>query len=415
MGKIVISRVWDKLLLFLMDGQNHPDLIRMLDHGQETGQSMVGNVYVGRVSDVASGMDGAFVSISNSQKVFLPFKECRNLILTNASGRGKAVQKGLSSESQAISLKQGDEIVVQITRDALKTKLPGASGNLSFAGRYCVCQMDGHGIRYSKKLSEEKVWELKQAIENTDIPDKKCCSFTVRTNAGFLTDPEPLFGEMESLAGLLSEIRQTCMHRTVYSCLYQAEPETVKALKDIPLDRYEEIVTDIPSIYRQLSDAASPVKVRFYQDDLISLAKLYSLETHLKQALSKTVWLPCGGYLVIEPTEAMTVIDVNSGKGTNVKSQRKHLYLNVNLEAAKEIARQLRLRNLSGMIMVDFINMDSKEEEQTLLESLRGYLKKDSIKTMLVDMTALGIVEITRKKEEKPLKEYFKTYSGKEG
>ncbi len=406
MGKIIISKVWDKLLLFLMDEQNHPELIRFLGDGSKTEQEIVGNIYIGRVSEVVPGMDGAFVSISSSQKVFLPLRECKNLILIN---------RNLDPE-KAISLKQGDELVVQITSAAVKTKLPGAAGSLSFTGNYCVCQMNGHGIHFSKKLSPEQIQELKQAISNTDIPGRKGCSFTIRTNAGLLPDLEPLFMEMKQFAELISEIRQTCMHRTVYSCLYQNETETVKALKGIPLDRYDEIVTDCPAAYRELEHFPSPAGLRFYQDELLALAKLYSLETHLKQALSKTVWLSCGGYLVIEPTEAMTVIDVNSGKGTNVKgSKRNHLYFNVNLEAAKEIARQLKLRNLSGMIMVDFINMDSKEEEKKLLQSLGKWLENDPIKTRLVDITALGIVEITRKKERKPLKEYFKIYDGKEG
>ena len=148
---------------------------------------------------------------------------------------------------------------------------------------------------------------------------------------------------------------------------------------------------------------------RLYQDNMLSLSALYSIETHLKQALDKKVWLPSGGYLVIEPTEAMVVIDVNSGKGSNEKNAgRKNLYLKINLEAAKEIARQLRLRNYSGMIMVDFINMDAKEDRQKLLTCLEACLKEDSIRTRLVDMTALGIVEITRKKVSRPLMELLK-------
>lgn len=395
MGKIVITEVWNKLILFLIDEQRHPQLIRVLTDEQ----NLVGNIYIGRVSEVIQNMNGAFVSIGNDQKVFLPFRECENLIV---NGRQADLQE------KEIALRQGDEVVVQITSAIVKGKPQGASGNLSLAGNYCVFQIDGHGIHYSKKLPAEKVQELKQAISNAEIPEKKCGSFTIRTNAGHLPEPGPLFEEMRQLAGLLGEMRQNCMHRTVYSCLYQAETEMIKALKGIPLDQYDEIVTDLPDIYQQLKSSASLVAIRFYQDSLLSLAKLYSLETHLKQALSKTIWLPCGGYLIIEPTEAMTVIDVNSGKATNVKGgQRKHLYLSVNLEAAKEIARQLKLRNLSGMIMVDFINMDSKEEEQRLLESFSKWLMGDQIRTRLVDMTALGIVEITRKKEHKPLKEYF--------
>ena len=131
------------------------------------------------------------------------------------------------------------------------------------------------------------------------------------------------------------------------------------------------------------------------------------METHLREALSKKVWLPCGGYLVIEPTEAMTVIDVNSGKAECKSKKKDSFYLKVNLEAAAETARQLRLRNCSGMIMVDFINMEAAKDKEKLLAALDGYLKEDKIHTRLVDMTPLGIVEITRKKVSKPLADYF--------
>lgn len=384
MGKIIISKVWNKLFLFLLDEQNHPQLIRALTSKQSN--DTVGNIYMGKVSEVADGIAGAFVSISGSDKVFLPFHECN-----------------------VLPLRQGDELLVQITSAAVKTKLPEASTRLCLTGRYCVCKMAGHGITYSKKLTDEQTAALKQAIWQADVAGKRNYQFTIRTNAGFLTDLEPLFQEMTHFIDFFDKLQQNFSHRTVYSCLYRTEPETVKAVRDIPLTKYDEIVTDLPSVYEELCDFSFSEGLRLYQDELLPLAKLYSLETHLKQALSKTVWLPSGGYLVIEPTEAMTVIDVNSGKGSNLKNARKNnLYLKINLEAAKEIARQLRLRNLSGMIMVDFINMERDEDNQTLLSLFAQWLKEDSIRTRLVDMTALGIVEVTRKKEQGPLYDSFK-------
>ncbi len=127
----------------------------------------------------------------------------------------------------------------------------------------------------------------------------------------------------------------------------------------------------------------------------------------MKEALGRKVWLPCGGYLIIEPTEAMIVIDVNSGKTEGKGKKSSDFILKVNLEAAKEVARQLRIRNYSGMIMVDFINMESEEDRKKLLDSLDAWLSEDKIRTRLVDMTALGIVEITRQKISKPLSDYF--------
>jgi ribonuclease G len=170
---------------------------------------------------------------------------------------------------------------------------------------------------------------------------------------------------------------------------------------------YEEIVTDNLEVYTLLNSLSLMKPIRLYQDDFLSLSRLYSIDTHLQECLSKRVWLPCGGYLVIEPTEAMVVIDVNSGKTESRGKNPENFYLKVNLEAARETARQLRLRNYSGMIMVDFINMESKENNGKLLKALDSYLMEDKIRTRLVDMTALGIVEITRKKVNKPLSEWI--------
>ena len=218
----------------------------------------------------------------------------------------------------------------------------------------------------------------------------------IRTNADNLEQPKLLWQEMKGFIDFFDELNHIYRHRTCFSCIYQADSEVVTALKDIPMQDYEEVITDSNEVYELLQPCHFK-KLRLYQESMISLTHLYSLETHLKQALAKKVWLPGGGYLVIEPTEAMVVIDVNSGKGSNLKS------IKTNLEAASEIARQLRLRNYSGMIMVDFINMDKTQDKNYLMEFFDKCLKKDKIKTRLVDMTALGIVEITRKKVNKPL------------
>ena len=264
----------------------------------------------------------------------------------------------------------------------------------------------GRGIIFSKKLSKEVKERLKKQIFDQEIKGRKNYRFTVRTNAGELTDPAPLFDEMQKFTAVFDGITDTWQHRTCFSCLYHTESELVKKIQGIPLASYEEIVTDDDEMYHLLKEVFPDSMLRLYQDDMLSLSSLYSLETHLKEALAKRVWLPSGGYLVIEPTEAMVVIDVNTGKGSKAKG-RENIYLKINLEAAKEIARQLRIRNYSGMIMVDFINMESEKDKKTLLESLDRWLKEDRIYTRLVDMTALGIVEITRKKVSRPLSDFF--------
>lgn len=391
MGKIIITERNDVLLLFLLDGQGHPQMIQVSFWPGE--EELLGSIYIGRVEEIVPGIQAAFVSIAPKEKVFLPLEECKQALLSNREYDGR--------------LKQGDEILVQITSKAVKTKLPGASARLSLPGTYCVCRMDSLKTTYSGKLTEDVVKELKDAIKEREIPGRKNYGFIIRTNARFLRHKEPLFEEMSRFITIFDDIQQKYKTRTCHTCLYRSEPELVRVLKGIPMEEYDDIVTDNGRI-RDLITPFLEVPVRYYQDPMVSLSALYSLNTHLSRALEKRVWLPCGGYLVIEPTEAMTVIDVNSGKASADKSiARKNLYLQINLEAAKEIARQLRLRNYSGMIMVDFINMDSDQDNQILMNRLNDYLRMDKVETRLVDMTALGIVEITRKKINRPLSDFF--------
>ena len=389
MGKVIITKKDNCILLFLIDTAGRSQLIRVASLNEK--EDNLGNIYVGRVSEVVHGIDAAFIAISKCETVFLSFSDCQEPMLRNRAYDG--------------TLKQGDELVVQIKAPALKTKYPAATAKLSLAGQFCVCEKGGHNISCSAKLKKEAAVTLKEAVLKEEIIGRKKYSFILRTNAGSLTDLSPLFEEMRQFIAIFNKLDEIYQYRSLYSCLYSSKPEVVKLLEGIPLSEYEEIVTDEEDLYKLFTDNFENIPVRFYQDDMLPLSKLYSIDTHLKEALGKKVWLKCGGYLVIEPTEAMVVIDVNSGK---TDSHRKETYyLKINLEAAKEVARQLRIRNYSGMIMVDFINMEDKENNKILLSALDEYLRKDTTKTRLVDMTALGIVEITRKKERKPLSEWL--------
>ena len=192
--------------------------------------------------------------------------------------------------------------------------------------------------------------------------------------------------------------------------LYRGHPAYLSALRDGSKASLEMIVTDQEDIFQEVKEYLSTSQpedlklLQKYEDGLLPLAKLYRLETVLKEALGKKVWLKSGAYLVIEPTEALSVIDVNTGKYSGKKVVRETI-LKVNLEAAEEIGRQLMLRNLSGIIIIDFIDMEAEEDKQCLLQKLEEVLFKDPVKTSLIEMTKLNLVEVTRKKIRKPLYE----------
>lgn len=392
MNKIVITQQNNRFLSVLFD--DHRPMMMETASLPDT-EGILGNIYLARIKDIVPGICGAFLTVSNEQTVYLSLSE---------DGRFLCANRIVDEKSR---LHQGDEIVIQITKEALKTKQPVASTSLCLTGQYCVCNYFGHGIQYSKKLKKETIDCLGQSIKERKIRGCTQYQFIIRTNVGELEELQPLFEEMESFIRIFDTIKETYQHRTCYSCLYHTEPEIIQLIKNVPIASYQEIVTDNLCVYELLKKYFADTDIRFYQDELLSLSKLYSLETHLKEALDKKVWLPCGGYLVIEPTEAMVVIDVNSGKTESKGKKSREYYMKVNMEAAKEVARQLRIRNYSGMIMVDFINMESQSDNRQLLSCLDAYLKEDKIRTTLVDMTALGVVEITRKKVSRPLSDFF--------
>ena len=203
-------------------------------------------------------------------------------------------------------------------------------------------------------------------------------------------------------------LREKSKHLTAYSYLLRDDSFLkIRLNKVFKTNEYCEIVTDSEAVYENLKSSYD--NVRLYNDKDFGLSKLYSLKTVLEEATAKKVWLKCGGYLYIEHTEAMTVIDVNSGKFSPSKgTDKESAYLSVNLEAASEVCRQLRLRNISGIIIIDFINLVSIEDRESLLDVLRSESIKDTMKVSVAGITALGLVEMTRKKELPPLYEQLR-------
>ena len=229
----------------------------------------------------------------------------------------------------------------------------------------------------------------------------------MRTNAKETTK-EVIGGEVLALKQRMDELLAKAENRTCFTLLEGAEPSVILSLRDTYAGSLQSVITDDKICYEEMrryldkNQKADLEKLQFYQDPLLPLIKLYKLEAALEEALERRVWLKSGGYLVIEPTEALTVVDVNTGKYSGKKNAEDTI-----LKAAAETARQLCLRNLSGIIIVDFIDMAREEHKQQLLTALEEELKKDPVKTVLVDMTKLGLVEITRKKVRKPLHEVY--------
>jgi ribonuclease G len=304
-------------------------------------------------------------------------------------------------------LKQGDDVIVQVERDAVKSKAPVLTGNINLTGRYFVLTTGKKQIGFSSKISDQE-WKLKmrsylEAIKGEDF------GIIVRTNAYEVLEEE-LKSELQSLQTGLKKLIEDAKFRTSYSLLYSGAPSYLSGIRDSLKSSLEAVITDEVDIYDALNnylienqpeDASLLVK---YEDPMLPLYKLYRIEKFMDEALGKRVWLKSGGYLVIEPTEALTVIDVNTGKYTGKKTQRDTI-MKINLESAEEIGHQLRLRNLSGIIIIDFIDMELEEDRLKLVDRLTEIFSKDPVKTTVVEITKLNLVEVTRKKIRRPLHE----------
>lgn len=423
MMKYCISKKENQVFSYLLDEKDRTVELHCDIPGS---QAKLGDIYVGRVKNIAKNLNAAFVEITPGFLCYLPLEDVKNPVYT---------KKGSSPNIQ-----QGDELVVQISREAMKTKAPSVTTQLCLSGKYVIVDLAKQGVGISRKLPESKRQPLKRQImqwigqqgagtklpggnreetfkpmreipamaeQETEIP-----GIVVRTNAGEAPE-EMLLEELEQLLHRIKEIRERASYRTCYSCLYQAPPVWLKRFLGLPFQELSAILIEDARMLRQAEEfleRENPLlleKLQLYQDSMLSMEKLYSLDRRLKEALQERVWMKSGAYLVIQPTEALTVIDVNSGKFEAGK-QKETAIRKVNLEAAREIARQLRLRKLSGIIIVDFINMTEETSRQQVMEELRACLTMDPILTRVIDRTKLDLVEITRKKVERPLAEQVK-------
>ena len=363
-----------------------------LESDQE--KSILGNIYTGQVENIASNIQAAFVQIEPGKRCYYPLAEAQRAVFS-------AGRKGNGP------LRPGDELLVQVSRDAMKGKLPALTSNLNFTGRYLVLTTGDKKFGLSSKLAQEDRHRLSGWLkEEAERPDKEF-GIIVRTNAADASKEE-ILKELEWLKGRYHKAVVQGRNRTCFSLVLETEPFYVAAVRDAYGRDLDEIITDVPEIREMILgylEEISPElkeKLRFYQDKLLPLYKLYRVETALDAIQKEKVWLNSGGFLVIQQTEAFVSIDVNSGKYTG-KKKMEETFRKINLEAAAEISRQLRLRNLSGIILIDFINMENPDHRDELFHVLQKLLRKDPVKSRAIDITPLHILEMTRKKVRRPV------------
>lgn len=348
----------------------------------------VDEIYVGRVKDVVSNINAAFIEIKPHTVCYMSLNEKFEPIFLNRKNTNKVCQ--------------GDLLLVQVKKEPVKTKAGVVSCGINLSGRNIVLTREmAANVGASRKITNQiRIKEIKNLVAPSVTDDY---GYVIRTDAELAADEE-ITAELDKLTTEYSELIRTAATRTAHTLMKSAATPVVKAIANLHFDENDEVVTDLENVYSSLI-SASVSNIRLYNDNMLSLAKLYSVESRIENALSKHVWLKTGGYLIIEPTEAMTVIDVNTGKFDGNNKDREKTFFKINSEAASEIARQLRLRNLSGIIIIDFINMENENNRKELQKHLEKELAKDNVRTAFVDFTKLGLAEVTRKKIKRPLHE----------
>ena len=360
---------------------------------------MEGMICIAKVIDIVPNINAAFLRVHGERKCFIKLDDLQNGHNLNRPGKNFA---------------QGDNVLVEITKEPSKGKEASATCNIRLEGKFCVASFGSGNILYSHKITSERRNALKQELSNAGFIPQNGIQIIIRTEADNTSvTADEIIKEADVLGTQLMDFLEKAKHRSDYSVICGVTPKylefirSISKKKDIFLDK---ILTDNKAIFEeakqylaeQLPEMAE--KLHFYEDCLVPLNVLYGLEGKLSDALSDKVWLKCGGFLYIEPTQALTVIDVNSGK-YDKKSDREETYFQVNMEAAEEIATQIFVRNLTGIIVVDFINMVQKEHKDKLLKVLTDFSQKDDNPCKVLGFTRLGLVEITRKKTDKTIYE----------
>lgn len=360
-------------------------------------KSLVGNVYVGKVRNVLPGMEAAFIDFGEGKNGVLYAGDV-NYSEFNLQGKGKRIES---------ALKTGDSVLVQVVKDAMGHKGARLTNQISLAGRYLVLAPDESVRGISRRLPDEERRRLREIVGDLR-PDGT--GIIVRTAAEGATRDD-IKGDIDRLKAAWDRIDKSRADASAPSLIYQEPPLVIRVIREHFTKDFRRLLIDDKETHEQVmeylagTEADLVEKVMLYGDEL-ALFERYHVEDQLRKALDRKVWLPSGGHLVIDRTEALTVIDVNTGRFVGTSNLEETVLQN-NLESAEEIARQLRLRDIGGIIVIDFIDMETTKNQDAVLLRLREHLAKDKTRTQVFEVSHLGLVEMTRKNVSAGLLESF--------
>lgn len=360
-------------------------------------RSLVGNVYLGKVRNVLPGMEAAFIDFGGGKNGVLYAGDV-NYGDYELNGKSKRIES---------ALQPGDSVLVQVVKDAMGHKGARLTNQISLAGRYLVLAPDAQVRGISRRLQDDERRRLRELVAEFR---PEGMGVIVRTAAEGAT-PEDIKSDIDRLSEIWTGIEKDMKSATAPALIYQEPPLVIRVIREHFTRDFKRLIVDKRDTHDQilayLGGTGSDLieKVQLYGDEL-PLFERFHVEDQLRKALDRKVWLPSGGHIVIDRTEALTVIDVNTGRYVG-HSNLEDTVLQNNLESAEEIARQLRLRDIGGIIVIDFIDMEIQKNQDAVLLRMREHLAKDKMRTQVFDVSNLGLVEMTRKNVSAGLLESF--------
>lgn len=357
---------------------------------------LVGSIFKGRVENVLPGIEAAFVDVGVGRNAFLYVND----VLSARAGRARSIRE---------MLRPGEEIIVQVAKDPLGNKGPRVTMRVNLPGRFLVLMPTVNHVGVSRRIEDEEERErLKDTVTSLRPPG---IGVIVRTAARGMSE-KVLGQDLRMLDELWRDIKKRAAISSAPALLYRERGLLPRIIRDMFTEEVDRMVVDSSIAFKQvhtLLDTINPaLRNRVYLEEKEDIFGDYNVTQEINKALQRRVWLRCGGYLIFDQAEALTVIDVNTGKFTG-RTDLEDTVFKTNLDAAVEIARQLRLRNLGGIIIIDFIDMASEEHQAKVLEVFTEEIKKDRRRTHVMGLTRLGLVELTRKKVHPSLGELLLT------
>ena len=384
MREILISKAEDKIIIMVAENGN---IVEKYEEANNQ-KRLEGGIYLGKVADILPGMQAAFVDIGEKKNAFIHLKDLLPKIDVK-TGNPEEIINNIKDVIQ-----KGTTLLIQVKRDSTNNKGARISTHISIPTRFLVFMPDTNIVTISQKIEDEKEKNRLLEIVRKNLPEG--CGCIIRTSAEGKKE-EDIITDIKQVEKLWKQIKSKAKKENVNApkMIFKSQGIIEKVLTDMMDQNVDRILVDNQTIYEKVSKIVLDNKIKVELSDT-SVMEMYDIEKQLEKANSRRLWLKCGGYITIDKTEALTAIDVNSGKYIGKDSFEKTVFT-VNKAASIEIAKQLRLRDIDGIIIIDYIDMKEEKNKEEIIKILEDNLKHDRSKTQVIGFSKLNLLEMTRK------------------